>query len=175
MLQGFGQISLRKKRRQICTALQTVSEGLVFFFPNFKLIPWWKKKLEIQTPSKKIRSIRWKFYSYLRIGGNSSCAVGVRVGTKVKKYRNHALQVSKLSESFWNLHQSIRNKISDVPSAAEHFLTPSELWDTRFSFFQSETTCRNSCLRKDKGRAKEGKYFQQTKNRKSSISELRTS
>ena len=95
-----------------------------------------EKKLEIKSLSKKLRSILWKFYSDLKIGGNSSWAAGVRVGAKTKKYRNHALQVSKLPESFWNLHQSIRNKISDVSSAAEHFLTRSELWDRRFLVFR---------------------------------------
>ena len=41
----------------------------------------------------------------------------------------------KMPEGFWNPHQSIRNPIPDRYSAAELFVTPTELWDTRFSFF----------------------------------------
>ena len=41
----------------------------------------------------------------------------------------------KIPEGFWNPHQSIRNQIPDRYSAAELFIAPTELWDTRFSVF----------------------------------------
>ena len=46
--------------------------GCRFRLPNFQTHTLMEKKLEIKSLSKKLRSILSKFYSDLRIGGNSS-------------------------------------------------------------------------------------------------------
>ena len=46
------------------------------------------------------------------------------------------MRVVGVLRSIRNLHQSIRNRIPHLPSAAEHFLSPSELRDRKFTIFR---------------------------------------
>ena len=56
-------------------------------------------------------------------------------GQRPKIDQKHLLHALKIVKSIWNLHQSIRNTISDAPSGAELFLTLPELGDIENSKF----------------------------------------
>ena len=81
-----------------------------------------------------------------------------------------ALEFVGALKSIWNLYRSIRNRIPHLLSAAEYFLSPSELQDTRFSFFCFQKSFGTS---KSKGRAKNKKFSDDAKNENYRISELR--
>ena len=80
---------------------------------------------------------RFKVLGHFKNGGRRATGATRRHGARCRLgiggaifYHKIILAVTEQSEWLWNLHQSIRNKISDTP-----FKTLSELRDRRFSFF----------------------------------------